>query len=145
MEINGLPLHPLLVHAVVVFVPLAAVLALAFAFLTRWRDLLRWPMAAGGVIAFVLTQVAIMSGRDLQETRNLRSPLIDEHEDWGVWLRVAVIVFAVVALGAAFLLRTPAPASAVAIPVVAVLVVAALAVLVLAFLTGEAGARAVWG
>ena len=35
MEINGLPLHPLAVHAAVVFGPLAALLALAYAVLLR--------------------------------------------------------------------------------------------------------------
>ena len=44
MEINGLPLHPLVVHAAVVFGPLAALAALAYVVLPAWRDRLRWPM-----------------------------------------------------------------------------------------------------
>ena len=48
MEINGLPLHPLVVHAAVVFGPLAALTALAYvvpppggtAFDGRWSC---WP------------------------------------------------------------------------------------------------------
>ena len=42
-SIAGLPLHPLVVHATVVFTPLAALAALAYVFLGRYRDLLRWP------------------------------------------------------------------------------------------------------
>src|SRR6266540_2932876 len=44
MEFNGLPLHPLVVHTAVIFGPLAALTALAYAALPRWRDRLRWPM-----------------------------------------------------------------------------------------------------
>ena len=43
MEINGLPLHPLVVHAAVIFGPLAALAALAY-LVPRWRLRLRWPM-----------------------------------------------------------------------------------------------------
>ena len=42
MEINGLPLHVLIVHAAVVFGPLAALSALAYVGLPSWRDRLRW-------------------------------------------------------------------------------------------------------
>ena len=45
MEIAGLPLHPLVVHAAVVLIPLTALLAVAFAVLPRWRWLVRWPTA----------------------------------------------------------------------------------------------------
>jgi len=35
--INGLPLHPLLVHAVVVLLPLAAVGSIIIAVVPKWR------------------------------------------------------------------------------------------------------------
>ena len=44
MEINGLPLHPLVVHAAVVFGPLGALLALGYVSLPARRDRLRLPM-----------------------------------------------------------------------------------------------------
>ena len=44
MEINGVPLHPLVVHAVVVFAPLAALFGIAYAVLPNWRWALRWPL-----------------------------------------------------------------------------------------------------
>lgn len=37
MEFFGLPLHPLVVHAAVVFVPLAALLVMVFAVFPRHR------------------------------------------------------------------------------------------------------------
>ena len=51
MEINGLPLHPLVVHAAVIFGPLAALAALVYAVVPRWRDRLRWPMVALALVA----------------------------------------------------------------------------------------------
>jgi hypothetical protein len=41
MELGGLPLHPLVIHAAVVFGPLAALCALGYALLDRWRERLR--------------------------------------------------------------------------------------------------------
>src|SRR4029453_12287221 len=41
-EFNGLPLHPLVVHAAVVLGPLAALAALAYVGWPKHRDLLRW-------------------------------------------------------------------------------------------------------
>lgn len=157
MEVNGLPLHPLLVHAVVVFVPLAALVSGLYAVLPRWRALLRWPSVVLGVAAIALVQVAMMSGEDLQEVRGLESSQLDAHADWAGWLRIAAGALAVLALLAAWLLphrtrsgdrqlRADVDASAaLTVPVAALLLLASLAVLVLAFLTGEAGARAVWG
>ena len=49
MTINGIPLHPLLVHAAVVFVPLTAVLA-ALLFVKRMRPALTWAAALVQVV-----------------------------------------------------------------------------------------------
>ena len=51
MEIGGLPLHPLVIHAAVVFGPLGALSALGYAVLARWRDRLRWPMLVLALLA----------------------------------------------------------------------------------------------
>ena len=51
MEFHGIPLHPLVVHGAVVFTPLAAVAALVFVLVERWRELLRWPTAVLAVVA----------------------------------------------------------------------------------------------
>ena len=45
MEINGLPVHALVVHAAVVFGPLAALAGVLYA-VPKWRDKLRWPLVA---------------------------------------------------------------------------------------------------
>ncbi len=51
--IFGLPMHPLIIHAVVVLVPLSALVAIAFAVRPTWRHVLRWPLAVGGVVSGV--------------------------------------------------------------------------------------------
>ena len=70
MEINGVPLHPLVVHAVVVFVPLAALGALAMA-VPKWRWLARWPTLLVTLGATAATYVATLTGEDLEEDRGL--------------------------------------------------------------------------
>ena len=62
MELNGVPLHPLVVHAVVVLGPLAALTGLAYAAVPRWRWLLRWPLVVLAVVTAVTAFVAVVAG-----------------------------------------------------------------------------------
>jgi hypothetical protein len=153
MELNGVPLHPLVVHAVVVLGPLAALTGLAYAFVPRWRWLLRWPLVVLAVVTAVAVLLAVAAGEDLLAARPELAPLVEEHEEWGEWLRSVAVIYAVVSLVAAWALGG---ASALAsgkgaretrfgIPVAGVLVVAAVGLLVLLFLAGDSGSRAVWG
>ena len=59
MELNGVPLHPLVVHAVVVLGPLAALTGLAYAFVPQWRWLLRWPLFVLAVVTAVAALLAV--------------------------------------------------------------------------------------
>jgi len=143
MEINGLPLHPLVVHAAVVFGPLAAVAALGY-LVPRWRDHLRWPMVVLAVVATGAIVVAYLSGGDFLDSKPelSTSPLVQEHEQRAKLLLWTTLAFGVVALGAGWLhSRT----GAVRVVIDVLLGVLALAVLVLVVRTGDAGARAVWG
>jgi uncharacterized membrane protein len=87
MEINGVPLHPLVVHAVVVLGPLAALVGLAYAAVPRWRWLLRWPLLALSVITAAAAFVATQSGDALLDLRPELEPLVEEHEEYGELLR----------------------------------------------------------
>jgi len=60
-KIGNLPLHPLVVHTVVIGVPLAVLLAFLFAF-PKTREWARWPLAIVVVGATVVTFVAKQSG-----------------------------------------------------------------------------------
>jgi hypothetical protein len=156
VEIAGLPLHPLVVHAAVVLMPLAVVSAAVFAVVPRWRWLTRWPTAAltlGSVAAVVLAK---LSGDDLKQARPELAPLVKVHEARGdllMWVSIGfavAVVLAVVLLGSTSPLPSGRGAKAEAVPwlgkLLAALVVAGgLVVLVLVVLTGDAGARAVWG
>ena len=146
MEINGLPLHPLVVHATVAVLPLTALAALGYVVSTRYRDRLRVPLQALVVVAAVLVWITTRSGVDLLETRlaGASGPLLDQiqtHQQRGTQLRNATWIFAAVTLGATFLRR----AGLLRTLLLGLVAVGAVVVLVLVFLAGESGARAVWG
>lgn len=162
MTIAGLPLHPLVVHAAVVLTPLAAVLVAVFAVRTPWRWLTRWPAALTTLAALVSLLVAKLSGTSLLRARSylLQSPVIaariHTHQTRANQLVLVMVVFTVLTvLGTWALGGTSALASgrgaresrvaALDRVLPALLVAGALAVLVCVALTGDAGARAVWG
>ena len=75
--IGDMPLHPLVVHAVVVGAPLAALLGFLFA-VPRLRAWARWPLAVTAVGAFAAGVVAKESGEGLQRAcgRQRAPPLV---------------------------------------------------------------------
>ena len=143
MEINGLPLHPLVVHAAVVFAPLAALAALA-SLMPRWRDQLRWPMVGLALIATGAIVVAYYSGGNFLNSKpELKaSPQVETHKHLGTQLFWITLGFGVVAVVATWLHQRT---GALRIAIDVLVAVAAVAVMVMVFRTGEAGARAVWG
>jgi hypothetical protein len=160
MELNGLPLHPLVVHAAVILGPVTALTAIAYAALPGWRWLIRWPMvglAAATVGAVFLSKLAgdALDQRFSQATSTVREQ-IELHEERGtllLWFSLAFLVVAVVAaltVGGPSALATGAGArdsrgTAVTVGVLVVLVLGAMALMLMTFLTGDSGARAVWG
>lgn len=143
MEINGLPLHPLVVHAAVIFGPLAAVAALAY-LVPRWRDRLRWPMAILTVVGVSAVVAAYYTGGDFLDGKpELRQlPAVQKHEDLGDLALYSALAFGVVALVSAWLhSRT----GAVRVVLNVLLAIAAVALLVAVIRSGDSGARAVWG
>jgi hypothetical protein len=162
MEIAGLPLHPLVVHAAVTLVPLSALASVAFVLVARWRWLLRWPAAVLAVVAALVAWVSRLSGSALLDDRPflLESPQlrdqIETHQELGELLSLVSLPYALLVLLAAWSLagttalaggrgaqESRLPALEKVLPVLVVL--AALGVLLLVVLTGDAGSRAVWG
>ncbi|QZY30147.1 DUF2231 domain-containing protein [Nocardioides coralli] len=143
MEISGLPLHPLVVHAAVVLAPLGALTALAYAVPGRFRERLRWPMLLTALAATGSVVAAYVTGTDFLERR---PELADNaqlltHRDRARLLLWVTLGFGVLALAAGWWHQRPG----VVRPVLAgLLAVSALGLLVLAVLTGDAGARSVW-
>ncbi len=156
MEIGGLPLHPLVVHAAVVFTPLAVLAVVAFALWPRYRWLTRWPTVALTLVAAGSVVVARQSGEALVEARPELERLIDNHQERAsVLLPLVLVLLVLVAVGAWSLGGPSALASgaggresrvaALDKVLPALLVLTGLAVLVMVVLTGDSGSRAVWG
>jgi len=147
MEINGLPLHPLVVHAAVVFGPLAAAAAVTYAVVPRWRDRLRWPMLVVVIAATASIWAAYYTGINFRASKDFfnQPPVaakIDRHAHLAGILRWVTTALAVVAVLAAWL---HARTGVVRLVLSAGLVVAGVATLVYVALTGDAGAQTVWG
>jgi cytochrome b involved in lipid metabolism len=141
--IAGLPLHPLVVHAVVVLLPVAAIALILIYFVPKWRLAYGWltlaALAAGTAAAFAAKE----SGEALAD----RVGLPAEHAQWANLLVPVSIVLFVVAAVWFWLQRKAAAASTTSIAAVvtgAVASVLAVAVLVLTVLVGHSGATAVW-
>jgi hypothetical protein len=152
-EVNGLPTHVLLVHAVVVLVPMAsaAVIASAWSAPLRRRLGALTPLLALAVL--VLVPITANAGEWLRDDRKLGElKQVREHADLGEWLWPWVLALFVLAL-TGFLLgrRTVDPtvtASGRSGPLLVVAVLAtvvAVGATVHTFRVGESGSRAVWG
>lgn len=146
---NGLPLHPLVVHGVVVLLPLAVLGTIAVAMRPAWRTRFGFLVVGAAAIATVLIPVSTASGEALEE--RVGNP--GEHAEMGdqlLWFALALLI-AVTALvvmqwradrGRPGVTGTPPNAIAV---VAAVAVIAALACGVQVYRVGDSGARAAWG
>ncbi len=153
-QIFGLPVHVLVNHAVVVFVPLTVAVAVVYAVVPRWRWYVRWPLVVGAAVCLVSAYVAKESGQDFYDRLN-QPQIANEHRDRAYLLFWILLVFFAVSVLAAVLLGGRSPlagghdrrgaSKVVQLVVAIVLVIVAVVAGVQVALTGDAGARAVWG
>lgn len=142
----GLPLHPLVVHAVVVLVPLAALGAIALALLPRSRRTYGWLVLAVATVGAAAVPVATRTGEALKSTLNPGGPVlekIDRHQMFGekvIWIVLPMWALLLVLVVLERNGRRPGLETAAAW-LAALLGVAAL---VLVVLTGHSGSTAVW-
>ena len=152
--INGLPVHPLVVHVVVVLLPLACVGSVAIAVRPTWRRRYGVLVVACAAAATVLLPVATSSGEELQN----RVGGAGEHAEMGETLIWFAIPLLVLSAGVVWLDRRHRAAAADAATsssapdrtgllrtLAALAVVAALAASVQTYRVGDSGARAAWG
>lgn len=140
-SIAGLPLHPLVVHVAVVFLPLSALALIALVAVPRWRKPYGLLAVAAATLGAAGAFVAKQSGEALAEEVGLPA----DHAQWGDRLTLAAIVFAVVALIWFVLDRRREPVAVVSTITQVAVVGLSIAVLVLTVLVGHSGATAVWG
>ena len=139
---NGLPIHALVVHGVVVLLPLSIIGTIAIAVRSSWRRRYGHLVLACSAVATALIPIATSSGEALE--KHVGDP--GKHAQLGdqlIWFAIPVLV-----LGAVLVLldRRPRPAGAKLVGAVAVVaVVASLAAGVQVYRVGDSGARAAWG
>jgi predicted membrane protein DUF2231 len=144
---EGLPLHPLIVHATVVLVPLAALTVLLSALWPRFR---RWagPMPLGlALIGLILVPLSTSTGETLEQ-HVPRSALVEAHTRLADGLLPWMIGLFVVA-AAGYLMqrlvisgRSVSPALVVGVAILAVIGATGTAVQVVRI--GHSGAKAAW-
>ena len=164
MELDGLPLHPLVNDAAVALVPLSVLLGWALALLRSWRWLTRWGALVSTVAGMAALLVTWLSGRDLLDTMIANIPTdqplyetLQTHQDRATLLLWIYVAFTVVVVAAFFLLPAPSgledgrmafrgsEARWVGAVLPPTLVVLGAVSLVWVVLTGHAGAQAAFG
>ena len=138
MTVAGLPLHVLVIHAVVVLLPLMALLTVLTAVRASLRERWAWWVVAGNAAILVLTLVAKESGEDLQ--RALGGQIAREHGQIGAQLPTFALVVLLGSTGIA-VVRGRRTLQVVA---TVVTVLACVVAVVWTVRTGDSGARAVW-
>lgn len=152
-QVNGLPVHALVLHAAVVFVPLLALGAIAYALVERWRTKIGWAVLLLAVTAPITALVAMLSGDELHERlleqglKGRGAEVINDHLGFGTrtfWFSLALGVITLVLVLAAQ--RRPGSLPRVAGLGLAVVTVALAAITgYYVYRTGDSGATAVWG
>lgn len=95
LTVDGIPLHPLVVHAVVVLLPLAAVGAVLVAVRPAWRARFGVPVLLIALVGVATVPVATLSGQQLRDGLPGPNSLIAEHEARGLTLLPVAIAFLV--------------------------------------------------
>ena len=142
--IAGLPLHVLIIHAVVVFVPLSVIGALLVIFIPKLRPAYTPLVFAAILISVVSSFIATQSGEALSERVGL--PLA--HATWGERLFRLVLVFAIlftIWFAVEKRIQLSAKSKRQYINALKVLIsIAAVGCIALTVVTGHSGANASW-
>jgi hypothetical protein len=145
--ILGLPLHALVVHAVVVLVPLSAVGLIAVAVRPAWRHAYLPVVALLATAGLAMVPVATMSGHKLEERIHVGGVIaqrLADHERMGRLVIYPTLVMWLLALAMLYLDRKQQVGRGMTI--VAVLaVVGAVAAAGQVAITGHLGSKSVWG
>lgn len=149
--INGLPLHPLVVHAVVVLLPLAALGVIAVAARPAWRSKYAGLVALVTLGASLTIPLATESGENLE--RQVGRPGV--HAELGdslIWFALPLLAIAIALYWTSRRRQStsddavarPAAGKAAAATFAVLAIAIAIANLVQVYRIGDSGAKAVW-
>ena len=150
-KVFGLPMHVLVVHAAVVFVPLLALVAIGYAVAPRLRSRLDWATGLLAVAAPLVAWLAVLSGNAFRRRLIARGfggvvlDRINRHMTYGnytLWVAAALGVLTLLLLAGTLGSRSWSRPLTMTLSVLVVL--AALAATYFVIRTGDLGARAVW-
>ncbi|GGN16084.1 hypothetical protein GCM10010109_28130 [Actinoplanes campanulatus] len=153
-QVNGLPVHVLVLHAAVIFVPLLALGAVVYALAAPLRSRIGWAVGLLAVTAPVAALITMLSGTEfynrlLSEERvsPAGKEILDGHMANGTltfWLTLGLGVVALLMVALTFRDPRALPKAADLGFAVVLVVLAALSGYYL-YRTGDSGATAVWG
>ena len=151
--IGGLPLHPLLVHAVVILTPLTVLALLLGTFWPSARRRLGIVTTLGALVVLILVPITVRAGGALEEIVG-PLPAVQRHGELGEMLLPWAIALFVVSAGQwawyrwgrdRLIKRSPGVARGVTIGVGVLAVIIGIGTMILLVLIGDSGSRAVWG
>ncbi len=143
MTLFGLPLHPLVVHAAVVLLPLAALGTLLIAFSARARKRYGSLVVLAAVVALGAVIGARVTGEALNGGTQAGTPIMATHITWGLlapWPAAALVVTSLL-----LVLAGRGKSRPVLITSALLASVVSLASLAIIVVIGHAGSTAVWG
>lgn len=164
-EFSGIPMHPLLVHAAVVFIPLLGLAAIGYAFVPQIRPHLRWVLAGLAIVAPGAALFSKLSGDAFFDRGIARGqitegfiPVIEEHQSFGQMTLIWTLVLGIATLALVYVVSPRAAAAGTAVtsgpawrtnPILkwvlaGVVTVLAAVSMYYVFKTGDTGAKAVW-
>ena len=153
-RIGGLPVHALILHAAVVFIPLLALGAIAYAVMPRWRPRIGWAVVILAIAAPLIAFVTRESGLKLYNRVLARGvsatggQILARHMHYGtmtMWFTIALGVVTLVA-AAVTLRRLANPLPRIAdLGLGLIMIVLAAISGYYVYRTGDSGATAVWG
>jgi uncharacterized membrane protein len=157
-EFQGIPVHPLLVHAAVVFVPLLGLVSLLYALLPFSRQHLRWVLFALSLIGPATATFARLSGLaffDRMKKAGKINPAgefvkqVDRHQHFGTMTLYATIALGIVGLLLWWFVRPRAATERakfdfLSVVLSVVTVVAAGIAVYYVVRTGDSGSKMVW-
>ncbi|MFG1793108.1 DUF2231 domain-containing protein [Nocardia sp. NPDC049149] len=146
--LNGLPVHVLLVHVIVVVVPLTAISVTLSALWPSVRQRLVWPAVFLAVVVVILTPITTEAGEWLEQYVGA-NPHLENHTQLGdtfLYFAIPLLIAAVlVATVHVRLIRGHAVSRLIIGAVAVVAIAASVAASVQVYRIGESGSRAVWG